>query len=73
MSALELAIEKVKKLDEAHAVRLIEWLDAQQRSPTEPKKPLGARAMLGFATRSRAEAPRATAEWIAELREGDSG
>ncbi len=35
------------------------------------KKPLGARAMLGFAARFRGEKARRTAEVMAELREGE--
>ena len=35
----------------------------------EPSAPRGARAMLGFARRFRT--PRSTAEWMAELREGE--
>ncbi|MBA3386555.1 MAG: AbrB/MazE/SpoVT family DNA-binding domain-containing protein [Chthoniobacterales bacterium] len=35
------------------------------------KKPLGAKAMLGFAARLRGEKGRPTAEWMAELRAGE--
>ncbi|MBA3544529.1 MAG: AbrB/MazE/SpoVT family DNA-binding domain-containing protein [Chthoniobacterales bacterium] len=35
------------------------------------KKPLGAKAMLGFAARFRGEKGRSTAEWMAELRAGE--
>jgi AbrB family looped-hinge helix DNA binding protein len=35
------------------------------------KKPLGAKAMLGFAARFRGEKGRPTAEWMAELRAGE--
>ncbi len=36
------------------------------------KKPLGAKAMLGFAARFRGEKGRPTAEWMAELRAGEN-
>ena len=67
MSAVELAIQKVKNLDEEHALKLIEWLGTLERTSGEVKPPLGARAMLGFARRFRAES-RTTAVWMAELR-----
>ena len=35
------------------------------------KKPLGAKAMLGFAARFRGEKGRPTAEWMADLRAGE--
>lgn len=37
----------------------------------QKKKPLGAKAMLGFAARFRGEKPRPTDEIMAELREGE--
>ena len=70
MSAIELALEKVKHLDEGHARRLLAWLQAQEPLAPVPAAPVGARALLGFARRFRAEA-RPTAVWMAELREGD--
>lgn len=69
MSAVELAIEKVKALDEQQALKLIQWLESSQPAP-HPSDPLGARAMLGFARRFRSQV-RATADWLAELREGE--
>jgi hypothetical protein len=69
MSAVERAIEKVKRLDEARARQLLAWLQAHE--PVSPTvKPAGASAVLGFARRFRAQA-RTTADWMAELREGD--
>jgi hypothetical protein len=56
MSAIELAIEKVKCLDEGHARQLLAWLQAQEAVMTAPTAPVGARALLGFARRFRAEA-----------------
>jgi hypothetical protein len=71
MTATELALEKVKKLTEAQAQQLLQWL-SQVGSATEPRtQPLGAVAMLGFARRFYPE-PRTTAEWLKELREGES-
>ena len=49
MSAVELAIEKVKCLHEAHARQLLAWLQAHEPVAVVPTAPLGARAMLGFA------------------------
>ena len=70
MSAVELAIEKVKHLDEAHARRLLAWLQGQEQARHGFTAPLGARAMLGFARRLRTQA-RSTADWMSELREGE--
>ena len=70
MSAVELAIEKVKHLDEAHARQLLAWLQAHERTTPVPAAPLGARAMLGFARRCCPQA-RTTADWLSELREGE--
>lgn len=70
MSAIELAIEKVKRLDEGHARQLLVWLQAQEAVAPTAAAPLGARALLGFARRFRAEA-RPTAGWMAGLREGE--
>jgi hypothetical protein len=70
MSAIELAIEKVKHLDEEHARQLLAWLHAQEQVARAQSAPIGARAMLGFARRFRAQA-RSTNEWMSELREGE--
>ena len=70
MSAVELAIEKVKHLDEDHARQLLAWLQAHEPATPVCAAPLGARAMLGFARRLRSQA-RPTAEWMSELREGE--
>ena len=70
MSAVELAIEKVKHLDESHARHLLAWLQAQEQLTPTQSAPVGARAMLGFARRFRAQA-RPTTEWMSELREGE--
>ena len=70
MSAIELAIEKVKRLDEPHVRQLLAWLEEQGGSARSPVAPLGAQAMLGFARRFRSQA-RPTAQWMSELREGE--
>ena len=70
MSAVETAVEKVKGLDEAHARRLLAWLESQAAPPSPPAPAPGAMAMLGFARRVRPE-PRTTDEWMAELRAGE--
>ena len=70
MSAVELAIEKVKHLDEPHAQQLLAWLQAHEEAAPAQALPRGARAMLGFARRLRSQA-RSTADWLSELREGE--
>jgi hypothetical protein len=70
MSAVELAVEKVKRLDESHARHLLAWLQAQEQPMAALPLPVGARAMLGFARRFRAQS-RPTSEWMSELREGE--
>ena len=51
MSAVEMVIEKVKQLDEAHARQLLTWLQGQERAAAPARQPAGAMAMLGFARR----------------------
>lgn len=72
MNTTQLAMQRVSLLDESLAARLIAWLDSQKMAPPAPRqeKPLGARAMIGFAL-SDGRAPRTTADWMQELREGD--
>ena len=72
MNTIQLALQRVSLLDETLAARLIAWLDSQKTAPPPPRqeKPLGARAMIGFARRE-GRAPRTTADWMKELREGD--
>jgi hypothetical protein len=69
MSAVEFAVEKVKLLDEARARQLLAWLQAHEPATTAVP-PAGARAMLGFARRFRAQ-PRTTSDWMTELRAGE--
>jgi hypothetical protein len=70
MSVVEMVIEKVKQLDEAHARQLLTWLQGQERTAAPARQPAGAMAMLGFARRFR-PTPRATADWMGELRSGE--
>ena len=51
MGAIEMVIEKVKRLDEAHARQLLAWLQGQERAAAPARQPAGAMAMLGFARR----------------------
>ena len=67
MSAIEMVIEKVKQLDEAHARQLLTWLQGQECAAAPVRQPAGAMAMLGFARRFR-PIPRTTADWMDELR-----
>ncbi len=70
MSAVELALQKVKALNETEALQLLHWLRSVHQAPVEAPPPLGARAMLGFARRLRPQ-PRSTADWMADLRAGE--
>jgi hypothetical protein len=70
VSAVEIALEKVKHLDETGARQLLDWLQAHEDAPAPHAAPLGAQAMLGFARRFRTQA-RTTADWMLELREGE--
>lgn len=73
MRTIDLALQRVARLYEQLAFELLAWLDARSRpQPAAPKEqPLGARAMIGFALLT-GRAPRSTADWMKELREGDS-
>jgi hypothetical protein len=70
MSTVEIAIEKVRRLDDAHARQLLAWMEAQERTEAHQPAPLGAMAMLGFARRFHPQ-PRTTDDWMAELRAGE--
>ena len=70
MSAVDMVIQKVKQLDEQHARQLLNWLQTQENAPTPARQPTGAMAMLGFARKFRT-APRATADWMNDLRAGE--
>ena len=70
MSAIEMVIEKVKRLDEQHARQLLNLLQAQESVPTSVRQPTGAMAMLGYARKFRA-ATRVTTDWMNYLRAGE--
>jgi len=70
MNTISLVLERVARLDERLAFKLLAWLDSQQMAPPD-ECPLGARAMIGFALRD-GRAPRSTVAWMQELREGDA-
>ena len=70
MSAVELAIEKIKALPEAKAKVLLDWL-AQWEQPRKSAVSVhGAAAVRGFARRFQAQ-PLTTDEWMKILREGE--
>lgn len=73
MNTINLALQRVARLDEHLAFKLLAWLDSQQVAPPSlpQEKPLGARAMIGFALRD-SRPPRSTTAWMQELREGDA-
>ena len=66
-----MAVEKVKQLDETRAKQLLIWLNTMEQEEGFPQQPAGAMAMLGYARRFGSE-PRTTAQWMAELRAGES-
>lgn len=70
MTAVELALEKVKRLDEVHARHLLHWLQGQELAVRTQPTSASARTMLGFARRFRNQA-RSTADWMSELRDGE--
>ncbi len=67
---IEMAVEKVRQLDDEHAQRLLAWLETQENTKVRQSAPLGAMAMLGFARNFHPQ-PRPTSEWMAELRSGE--
>jgi hypothetical protein len=72
MSTVEMAVERVRQLDDEHARRLLAWLETQEKAEPSWPAPLGAMAMLGCA-RNFHPRPRTTNEWMAELRGGEGG
>ncbi len=69
MSAVELAIEKVKALPEAKAKVLLDWL-AELDRPNHPASANGIMAVRGVARKFHAQ-PLTTNEWMKILREGE--
>lgn len=70
MSAVELAIEKVKALPEDKAKVLLDWLAELERADVPAPDAKGAMAALGYVRKFYPQ-PRTTAEWMKELREGE--
>lgn len=71
MSAVEIAVERVKTLPEEKAQLLLTWLDHLEafHDPNTSQR-RGARAALGFA--HRFHPPQTTSDWMKELREGEA-
>ena len=70
MSAVELAIEKIKSLPEAKVRVLLDWL-AQWEQPRKPAVTArGAAAARGFARRLQPQSL-TTDEWMKILRQGE--
>lgn len=71
MSAVEIAVQRVKTLPEDKARLLLTWLDNLETT-NEPNagQRKGARAALGFA--HRFHPPQAISDWLKELREGEA-
>jgi hypothetical protein len=70
MSAVELAIEKIKSLPEAKARILLDWLAQWEQPPKSVVTAQGAAAVRGFARRFEPQ-PLTTEEWMKILREGE--
>ena len=70
MSAVELAIEKIKALPEAKARVLLDWLAQWEQPRTSAVNVQGAAAVRGFARRFQPQ-PLTTDEWMKILREGE--
>lgn len=73
MSTIDLALQRVARLDERYAAKLLVWLDGQLavEKVKTTAAPLGAHAMIGFAQRE-GRASQTTDQWMKELRAGDS-
>jgi hypothetical protein len=70
MSAVELAIEKVKSLPEAKAKALLSWLAEFEQPRKTAQASKGALSVRGFANRFHPQA-RTSNEWMKILREGE--
>jgi hypothetical protein len=70
MSAVEIAIEKIKALPEAKAKALLDWLAQWELPRKSVVSAQGAAAVRGFARRFQAQ-PLTTDEWMKILREGE--
>jgi hypothetical protein len=70
MSAVELAIEKVKTLPEAKARALLDWLAELEQSRGTNAPSGGVASVRGFARKFHAQ-PMTTDNWMKILREGE--
>jgi len=70
MSAVELAIEKIKALPEAKAKVLLDWLAELEQPGRVVLTAKGAASVRGFARKFHAQ-PLTTDEWMKILREGE--
>ena len=70
MSAVELAIEKVKSLPEAKAKILLDWLAGQEQPRQTVSVGKGALSVRGFARKFHPQSM-STNEWMKQLREGE--
>ena len=70
MSAIELALKKVKNLTESEAKELLTWLSHFEQDERKPGAIASPRNGRGFARRYRAQG-RSTDDWMKELREGE--
>lgn len=70
MSAVELAIEKIKSLPEAKAKALLDWLAEFEQTHKPAPASKGALSVRGFARRFHPQ-PLTTNEWMKILREGE--
>lgn len=72
MSTVDLALQRVARLDETYAAKLLAWMDTHVpvKEAQTRGSPLGAHAMIGFAHRA-GRVSRTTEQWMTELREGD--
>jgi len=70
MSAVELAIEKIKALPEAKAKALLDWLAQWEQPRKSVVTAQGVASVRGFARRFQPQ-PLTTDEWMKILREGE--
>lgn len=71
MSTVELAVQEVKSLTESEARELLAWLRSFKQADHAGVPAADSHAACGFARRYRSQ-PRSTADWMKELREGES-
>jgi hypothetical protein len=48
MSTIDMAIEKIRRLDEGRTRQSLTWLEQLEHTATQHRKPAGAMSMLGF-------------------------